>query len=446
MAILLDRMYWSAYTAWHLRGQARFPYLPLDEIVALQSDRVRSIVAHAYDTVPYYREAMDRRGLRPRDFRTADDLEQLPILTGEEFAENPARFLSSRYAKGGTFLVQSSGTAGHTKQLRYDPAALFLLRAHRYRQRKVLVRFVGSRFRWRQLGMFSPHGAVAKIGAFYRDRSWLPRILKPQRAHASPEASLDANLAQLNSFKPDVISGYGSYIGLVFRFAHEQSLPIHRPRLVLYSSEMMSDADKYLIETEYGVPVLSTFAAAESHHLAFQCERRQGFHVSIDDVAVRVADDHGRTLASGTSGNLIISCLINRATVLLNYRLGDLAIMAAGPCPCGRTLPVLERIEGRADDFVVYPDGRHCHSAIICQRLQPLTGVVQFQLRQEGLRNFVFLTVCSSQVDWRLLRDQLEAKIRAVLGNDIDLSVERVARIDPGPGGKARMVVSACRR
>lgn len=80
---------WNAFTLWHARAEARLPYCPLDRVLSIQNRRIRAIVVHAYETVPYYREIMDEAGLRPRDFRTAEDLARLPILTGEELARAP---------------------------------------------------------------------------------------------------------------------------------------------------------------------------------------------------------------------------------------------------------------------------------------------------------------------------------------------------------------------
>jgi phenylacetate-coenzyme A ligase PaaK-like adenylate-forming protein len=55
----MNKAYWSAFTARHARADARLPYWPLDRIRAIQSRRVRALVAHAYETVPYYRDVMD---------------------------------------------------------------------------------------------------------------------------------------------------------------------------------------------------------------------------------------------------------------------------------------------------------------------------------------------------------------------------------------------------
>jgi hypothetical protein len=76
--MILSRLMWNGYLAYHLYGQNRFPFQPPDMIKRVQMRRVRNMVLHAYRTVPYYRETMDRLGLTADHFHTADDLARLP--------------------------------------------------------------------------------------------------------------------------------------------------------------------------------------------------------------------------------------------------------------------------------------------------------------------------------------------------------------------------------
>jgi phenylacetate-CoA ligase len=200
---LLRKAYWNAFTLWHARDEERLPFRPLDEIVELQSRRVRGIVAHAYDQVPHYREVMDREGLHPSDFRTADDLARLPIVTGEDVAHAPERFLSrDRHARGG-ITIRSSGTSGKPKRIDYDAAALFLTMAHGHRRRVVLARFVGRKFGYRERssgeleaiadGSIERNGSLLCIGVGpveNRDPADRPRENRPRALGERPRPGI----------------------------------------------------------------------------------------------------------------------------------------------------------------------------------------------------------------------------------------------------------------
>lgn len=446
MAPWFKKAYWNAFTVWHARDEARFPYRALEEILAVQNRRVQTIVAHAYATVPYYREVMDQAGLCPENFRTADDLAQLPILTGEQVARAPERFRSRHHGDGDGLRINSTGTSGRAKYIHYDASALFLTLAHGHRQRVVLARCVGRTFGYREMSVTRSVGVSKQLRNFYESYSWTPSSLDFTRDTVQPKGSLTDDIAQINAFQPDVIRGYGAYIGAIFRWAWEQGVPISRPKAIVYGAEQMADMDRLLIETEFGVPVLSTYQAAEALRIAFQCERRDGFHLSLDDVAVRVVDENGRTLAPGDVGEIVLSNLTNRATVLLNYKLGDVVTLSKSSCSCGRTLPTIERIQGRSDDLIALPGGQMIHSLVVMEKLQSVPGVVQVQLVQEDLHRFLLRTVCTGNTDWRQACQQLDEALRGLLGDDLSLTIERVAAIAPEPGGKVRAVISHYRR
>lgn len=445
MANWLHKAYWNTFTLWHVRKEKSLPYRPLEEILALQNRRVKAIVAHAYKTVPYYHEVMDRVGLRPGDFHTAGDLARLPILTGDQLAREPERFLSRRYANGRSLQLHSSGTSGRSRKISYDPAALFLALAHGHRQRLVLAQFVGRTFGYREMVLNRPGSVGSHIRAFYESYSWAPRNIELERSISSPGDPFEDNITRLNAVQPDVVCGYGSYLGALFRRAWQHSLPLFRPKAIVYGADRMADGDRLLIETEIGVPVLSTYQAGEALRIAFQCERREAFHLSLDHVAVRVVDENENPVGPGNRGEVVISNLTNRATVLLNYKLGDVVTVGEGPCPCGRTLPTIERIDGRADDFIARPGGHKMHALVVLAPLHRVSSVIQVQLIQEDLQQFSLRVVCVGAVEWSLTRQELATTLHAILGGPLVLNIERLEAIPPEPSGKVKAVISHCR-
>ena len=85
---------------------------------------------------------------------------------------------------------------------------------------------------------------------------------------------------------------------------------------------------------------------------------------------------------AGTPGEVVISNLVNRATVLLNYRLGDRVAVASDPCACGRTLPVLASLDGRSEDLLVRADGERVHESLVLRRLYGVPGLSNVEVVQ----------------------------------------------------------------
>jgi len=446
MASWLQRAYWSTFTLWHTGYERHLPYQPLSKILSLQNRRLQCMVAHAYKTVPYYREIMDQAGMRPEDFRAADDLASLPLLTREQVAREPERFVSNRHKRERGIYLDSSGTSGHIRRVYYDRTALLLSLVQGHRQRLVLSSFVGKTFGYREAVVVISTSISPELRRFYESYTWTPQVLDLSRAVITfDNSSLADIVAQLNAFQPDVILGYGSFLGAVYRWASEQEVPIVRPKAIVYGADHMAEADRQLIETVYGIPVLSNYQAVEALRIAFQCEQRAGFHVSLDAVSVRVVDDSGATLGPGKVGHLVLSNLTNRATVLLNYMLGDMVKWSPSVCSCGRTLPTLEGIDGRSDDWIMLPDGRRLHAMTVLEPFDKgIPGLIQVQLIQESLHSFLLRVVCTRETAWEPMRQRLEAALRPLLKRHSSFIIERVETIPPGPGGKVRAVISYC--
>ena len=93
-------------------------------------------------------------------------------------------------------------------------------------------------------------------------------------------------------------------------------------------------------------------------------------------------DDSGRPCAAGVTGNVVLTPLHNFAMPLLRYEIGDLATVGAGPCDCGRTLPVLEDIPGRANDLMMLPSGELRPPYYGYQAVMEVRAILQHQFVQ----------------------------------------------------------------
>lgn len=442
---MMDRLYWSAFTAWHAHLGLRLPWWPLEKILLLQQRRLGAMVRFAYRHVPFYRDEMRKLGLRPEDIRTALDLAWLPLLTRQEVAAHPERFRPPPSVLRAALRIQSSGTSGQAKFIEYDSPALFLFLAADRRARAVLAPFAGATLGYRQAVIARSGSVVTQLRDFYDRHSWVPRRVQLSRLILSPGDPFEVLLSRINDFRPDVLRGYGSHLGAFLRWVHVRQAVFHRPKAVAYFADGMPERDRRLIEQEMGIPVFSNYQAVEALRIAYQCEQRRGLHIHLDHVAVRVVDRDGRTLPHGVPGEIVISNLTNRATVLLNYKLGDVVTLGPKPCVCGRSLPVLDSIQGRDDDLVRLPGGSVAHPLSLLAVLQKIPGVIQVQLVQEELRRFLVKAACAEGAEWQAIAAQLDVAMRSALGADILLRLEPCERIEPGPSGKVRAVISLCR-
>lgn len=464
----IRRAWNSAYVMALARLQRGLPYLAPEELERRQRRHLRSIVRHAYESVPFYREAMDERGLRPADFQSADELARLPLIDGATVQRNFDRFVSSRYDEDSRETFLTSGSGSHVRRRLYwdrrhllramacadrDRAVVATL-ASEDRARTALRELVGRSPVSRLLGRVTGDPAEHQRLSIFVDGAinlrmrelWSEHTLIPARpAHhhvLEPELPLPTVVERMNEIRPRIVFSLGSYADHFFRFLSETGARVALPRVWMYTSDHMSAQARELAERDFGCAVYSLYSTTEAHRLGIQCERRRGFHLNADLYAVRLVDGDGADVEPGAPGELVVSNLHNRALVLLNYRLGDIGVLDPEPCSCGMTLPLLGRLEGRPSELVRLPDGRELPSITFERMFEAeLRDVLKVQLEQRDGGRIVWRIVPFEGADRDSLRSGLLERAEAVLGTPTSISVEFVDDIPPSPAGKFPRVV-----
>ena len=196
------------------------------------------------------------------------------------------------------------------------------------------------------------------------------------------------------------------------------------------------------VQDELGIEVLSNYNAIETPGVGWECEAHRGYHLNVDVCAVRLVKPDGAAAAPGEDGEVVISNLVNRGTVLLNYRLGDLGTPLSGPCPCGRTLPMMSFLQARSSAWLQLGDGRtiHPHAARLPFRKE--RDLWRYQVVQERRRSFLIRAVVDPRCDRDGISPRLSALLCESLGGGVDVRVECVEDLPRGPSGKVQTVVA----
>jgi phenylacetate-CoA ligase len=210
------------------------------------------------------------------------------------------------------------------------------------------------------------------------------RPLRPRFQKGSLSEQPERVDEAIDTVRPDVLLGSGSYLEAYYRAAVARGGPKHRPKTILYAWDHMTAGGRRLIEETFGIPVLSRYSAMESLKIAFFCEQRGGFHLHEDLCHVTIVDRDGEAVADGEPGEILISNLVNRGSVLLNYRIGDLGRISTEGCSCGRSTRLLADLEGRASELIRLPDGTLIGMFDIAGVISLIPEVVRYQLVQRA--------------------------------------------------------------
>ncbi len=421
-------------------GQRGLPWKTPEEIGRIRDARVRRTVRHAAAFVPYYREMFARLRVDPRSIRGAADLAQLPLVPKSELRRDPTAFVAQTREGRAAVPFSTSGTTGEPAVVRHSHRSLLANIAYGERDTNRMPLPTGiRRGTIRSLEITYETATARTVRKVYDEWTWIP--MRPNRCQTSVREPIEHIAGLLDEFRPHVLAGYGAYLETFLRVTHEAGLLRHRPDAVVYGAESMSEEGKRFVEEELGVPVYSQYNAVEAFRIAFNCERRDVFHVHEDLAAVRLVDDAGQEVPPGRPGRVVLSNLVNRGTMLLNYRLDDLAIRSPEACPCGRGLWTLQGLQGRAEDIVWLRDGNFVHPRAVWAVLKGRDEVVRYRLVQREVDRFDLHVWLRPAVDFDRWGREIRPKLTSLLGG-ASIDLRQAEGLDLQREGKFRPVVA----
>ena len=166
-------------------------------------------------------------------------------------------------------------------------------------------------------------------------------------------------------------------------------------KAIVSTAETLTERQKAILESVFGCPVANEYGARDAGILAYSCPKGR-LHISAENILIEVLDPITlRPLPVGGTGLLAVTDLNNFAQPRLRYLLGDVGSLSAIPCKCGRTLPVLNKLEGREDAMLLGENGQIVHGNSIGQILRRYDGIRQLRFVQHSLTSTTLFPVLS---------------------------------------------------
>jgi phenylacetate-CoA ligase len=419
-----------------LREYERSQWLPAAELARRQDAALARLVDHAYRSVPYYRRVMEERGLAPADVRTVADLVKLPILTRADIrAAGTAlhsRDLRTLRAKRNS----TGGTTGEPLQYLSDWDAWSADWACLYRGWGFAGHRLGDRLATLAGSSLVPE---ARAGLRQRLRNRLERNLPLSVTSLTPELAR-RYAERLAAWRPRVLRGYPTALYVFAR--HVTELGLRPPPLtaVLTTAEMLQPQHRAVIEAALQAPVYDGYGCRDGGANAMECDRHTGLHLAVERAVYEFLDDEGRP---GRSGRIVLTDLHNHAMPFIRYEVGDRGVLADAPCPCGRGLPLLARLEGRTTDVLSFAGGVTLSGPAATLMFRE-TGFLQYQLRQTARDRLELLYVPGAEDSSAGDLERVLGMLRAQVGAAVTVAARAVADIPPTRAGKRRFIVSEC--
>ena len=319
-----------------------------EDMKKLQSEKLVKQVKHVYENVAYYRDLMDKKGVKPEDIQSIDDLHKLPFLTKADLRDAYPYGMLATPLENCARIHSTSGTTGRRVVAFYtqgdidlweDCCARAITAAGGTKKDVCQVAYGYGLF----TGGFGLNGGSQKLGCLTLPMS---------------SGNTDRQIQFMMDLQATILCctpSYAAYIGETLKEQgyKPQDIPL---KAGIFGAEPWTEEMRRGIEQTLGIKAYDIYGLTESTGpgVAFECSEQTGMHVNEDHFYAEIIDpDTGEVLPEGSKGELVFTSLDKEAFPLLRYRTRDICVLSRKKCSCGRTLIKMAKPMGRTDDMLI---------------------------------------------------------------------------------------------
>ncbi len=402
-------------------------WLNIEEINSIQFRKLIRILKHSFENVSYYQQLFHSCGLTPEDIKSVEELSKIPITTRLELQKLPpeeivAKNIDLKKCKKIT-TAGSTGTPLVVYQHKKDSLFYDMVWARTSLEN-------GKRL-WDRTAYFKFH---------FPPKFWFERLGIWRKELISLLDSPEEQIDSLRRVKPEIIRGNAFQLVNLARVIKEKAIKDINPRLVFSMGSLLDSEARSLIESSFKAEVFDCYGATELGCIAWECSEHKGYHINIDTVVVEFVKD-GKVVGPEEMARIVCTGLHSYSMPFIRYDIGDIGILSEEKCSCGRGLPLLKSLEGRADDFFVSSDGALHSPSVIVNQIKLIPGISQFRMVQEQKKKILAFVVPNEGFSQDAIKN-VKQTMQKIMGEELFVEVVTLDEIPPDPSGKIRSLIS----
>ncbi len=322
--------------------------MPVEEIKKLQDEKLVKQIRYVYDNVKYYRDLMDKKGVKPEDIKGTEDLCKLPFLKKDDLREAYPYGLLATDLKDCVRIHSTSGTTGKRVVAFYTQNDIDMWEECCAR---AIVAAGGSSDDVCQVcygyGLFTGgsglHGGSHKVGCL---------TLPMSSGNTDRQIQF---MMDLGSTFLCCTPSYASYLGENLK-EKGYSPEDNKLKAGIFGAEPWTEEMRRDIEKALGIKAYDIYGLTElsGPGVAYECSEQSGMHINEDHFIAEIIDpDTGEVLPLGSKGELVFTALDKEAFPMIRYRTRDICVLSREKCSCGRTFVKMTKPMGRSDDMMI---------------------------------------------------------------------------------------------
>lgn len=407
------------------------------DVLELQTRKMKEILRHAYQSVPFYQKRFEEHNLTPDSFSKIDDLNKLPPLNRQDIQNHYNDLISVKADEKNMYRGSSSGSTGEPVRYCHDKntsswgwAALYFAWAMN-----------GWKFGDKGLHIWgNPTTIQHQWGKWSsRIKSMIINQVRFPAYTLSDGGKFDEIVSLLYRNGFSYIDGYTNAIYLLSKYIEETGIKLKKKLLVFTTGENLQNFQRESIENSIG-PVFDCYGCGEIMGIAYEIRKRPGYQVMDPHVIVEFDEEGQKNLDN--SKPLIITDLDNYSFPLIRYKNGDLAIPSPGQDYSQSPFTSFKEIIGRSSDIITLPSGGNLvvPSFFGSKLLRLVKGIKQYQVVKVSENKLIVKLVTDNDFKDRDLQT-INESLKEYLGENISWAIELMDNIDSGKSGKFKLIV-----
>jgi phenylacetate-CoA ligase len=389
--------------------------------------------------VPYYRNIFDERGLKPDAIQNFDDLKQLPFLRKSDFENSFEDMMAVNIPKSNVEYVTTGGTTG-------IPMA-FYQEAVNNRIEWAFILNQWSRVDFK----IGDKRAVLRcdiIKTSEREKHYeydpLYHAMKFSSYHMTDE-NLHTFVEKIHKFRPDFLHVIPSTVTVLANYMRENNVrPFESLKAVLVGGENIFPWQYTLWEDAFQRRIFSWYGHSEMAVLAGECEVSKRYHLFPQYGFTEIIDHNGnRITKDGQEGEIVATGFLNHAMPFIRYRTGDRGVYSSAGCSCGRHYPMMEKVSGRIQEYIVRKDRKliSVTAALFSLHGPYMMNIKQIQLVQEKPGELIIQIVKNNLISEKEIERYILDEFTLRFGPSFKLKVKFVDHIEKTKRGKVKYLV-----
>jgi phenylacetate-CoA ligase len=403
----------------------------VDQLINYQNEKLRILIRHAYQNVPYYKDIMDERGLAPTDIQTIEDLSKLPVLTKDVFKANyPDKLRAKNWKEYKVLHRSSSGSTGNPIQ--------YLVTREGYSFNKAC-----NLRGWYWMG-FRLGDKLIKISQ--NERKTLEKKIQDKLDNTllfSAEYSRDSLSTFIDSFKgfkPQYLRSYPDPLQFIAMILKQKDIKLEGLKAINTTGNILFPEVRELIEERFGVKIFDSYSCEGGPNF-FECHTHECYHSSMEYGISEILDENLKPVNDGELGRLYTTDLWNYASPFIRYDSADIVRKSEKPCSCGRKLQSISQVIGRDNDVIISPNGIFLIAQTFTTYFKYLPEVLQFQIFQRSSDDLeIRLKVDSEKFD-NALKSRILDYWNEYLSNSMKIELTVMDEIPLATSGKRRFLM-----